>query len=86
VSEPATRLVLALVGCVCFGYAAANCLIFYGRTREQASHYSTKLPLEKVVHSPYYDWTIWATGIIGLIGFLISSWEAVLSLLALVQS
>ena len=76
---------MALVGCVCFGYAALSCLVFRGAMRKRASQY-TKPSLKGLVQSPYYNWTIWATGIIGLAGFLISSWEVVLNLLALLRT
>jgi hypothetical protein len=42
-------------------------------------------PLERVVHSPQYGLTMWLTGVIGVVGFVIASWEFVLSLIAIVR-
>jgi hypothetical protein len=77
--EPEKRLLLALLGCVSFGYAIASCLLFYRRTRLRAAHY-THLPLER---SPLYNMTLWITGVVGIAGFVISSWQLVVSLLAI---
>jgi hypothetical protein len=41
--------------------------------------------LEGFVHSPQYNWTMWTTGVIGAIGFLVASWELVLSTLAILR-
>ncbi|MBV8774289.1 MAG: hypothetical protein JO166_18425 [Deltaproteobacteria bacterium] len=42
-------------------------------------------PLERVVHSPQYGLTMWLTGTIGVIGFVIASWELLLSVLAILH-
>ena len=83
-SEPERRLVASLFGCVFFGYSAINCLVFYRRMRAQAAHYRGRA-LEGFVRSPQYGWTIWITGAIGAIGFLIASWQLVLSLSAIMR-
>ena len=77
--EPEKRLLLALLGCVSFGYAIASCLLFYRRTRLRAAQY-THLPFER---SPLYNMMLWITGVVGIAGFVISSWQLVLSLLAI---
>ncbi len=77
--EPEKRLLLALLGCVSFGYAIASCLLFYRRTRLRAAQYN-HLPLER---SPLYNMMLWITGVVGIAGFVISSWQLVLSLLAI---
>lgn len=84
-SEPARRLIASVFGCVFFGYAAVNCLVFYRRMRAQAQQYRDR-PLEGFVRSPQYGWTIWLTGAIGAIGFLFASWQAVLSALAILRA
>ena len=81
-SEPEKRLLLALLGCVSFGYAIASCLLFYRRTRLRAAQY-TNQPLEGFVRSPIYNMTLWITGVIGIAGFVISSWQLVLSLVTI---
>jgi hypothetical protein len=79
------RLLTSLMACGFFGYAAINCLVFYRRMRRQALQYRDR-PLEGFVRSPHYNWTIWITGAIGAIGFLISSWQLVLSLAAMLHT
>jgi hypothetical protein len=79
-----TRLVTSAAACIFFGYAAINCLVFYRRMRRRAEEYKDR-PLEGFVHSPQYNWTMWTTGVIGAIGFLVASWELVLSTLAVLR-
>jgi len=83
-SDPEKRLVTSIIACIFFGYAAMTCLVFYRRTRQQAAGYKNR-PLEGLIRSPQYNWTIWFTGAIGAIGFLISSWQLVLSLLTIMR-
>jgi len=83
-SDPERRLVTSIIACIFFGYAAVNCLVFYRRTRQQAASYKDR-PLAGLIRSPQYHWTIWFTGVLGAIGFLISSWQLTLSLLAIVR-
>jgi len=84
-SEPITRLVASLLACGLFGFAAVNCLVLYRRMRRRISEYKDA-PLERVIHSSQYGLTMWMTGIIGVIGFAIASWQLVLSLLAILRS
>ncbi len=83
-TEAATRLATSAVACVFFGYAAINCLVFQRRMRQRVQEYKDR-PLEGFVHSPQYNWTMWTTGVIGAIGFLVASWELVLSALAVLR-
>jgi hypothetical protein len=83
-SDPERRLLTSFLACILFGYAALSCLVFYRRMRRQISEYKDA-PLERVVKSPQYGLTMWVTGTIGIIGFLIASWELVLSLLAILH-
>jgi hypothetical protein len=83
-SDPERRLVTSALACGLFGYATMSCLIFYRRMRRRISEYKDA-PLERVVQSPQYGVTIWLTGAIGVIGFVIASWQLVLSLLALLN-
>jgi hypothetical protein len=83
-SDPEKRLVVSIVACIFFGYAAVNCLVFYRRTRQQAADYKNR-PLEGLIRSPQYNWTIWFTGVIGAVGFLISSWQLVLGMFAIMR-
>ncbi len=76
---------MSLLASVFFGYSAINCLVFYRRTRARVSQYKN-LPLEGLVRSPQYNWTLWLTGAIGVIGFAISSWQFVLSAIALLHA
>jgi hypothetical protein len=76
---------MSLLASVFFGYSAINCLVFYRRTRARVSQYKN-LPLEGVVHSPQYNWTLWLTGAVGVIGFSFSSWQLVISAFALLRS
>ena len=75
---------MALLGCVSFGYAILSCLVFYRRTRRRAAQY-TNLPLEGFVRSPLYNMTLWITGVIGIAGFVISSWQLVVSLFTILR-
>ena len=79
---PEKRLLLSIFACIFFGYAVLNCLVFYRRTRRQAAEYEGR-PFAAFVHSPQYDWTLWLAGTIGAVGFMVSSWQLVLSLLAI---
>lgn len=79
------HLLTSLFACVFFGYAAIDCLVFYRRTRRQALEYKNR-PLEGFVRSPRYNWTIWITGTIGAIGFLISSWQLIINLAAMLRT
>lgn len=83
-SDPVRRLLASLFGCIFFGYAAINCLIFYRRMRAQAAQYHGRA-LAGFVRSPQYSWTIWIAGGIGAIGFLVASWQLVLSILAILR-
>jgi hypothetical protein len=83
-SDPEKRLVASIVACIFFGYAAVNCLVFYRRTRQQVTDYKNR-PLEGLIRSTQYNWTIWFTGAIGAIGFLISSWQLVLGMFAIIR-
>ncbi|HTT77418.1 MAG TPA: hypothetical protein VMF50_15755 [Candidatus Binataceae bacterium] len=78
-ADPLRVLVVSLVACVFFGYAAINCLVFYRRNRQRAAHYSGSPQVEALVRSPLYSWTFWITGVVGLVGFLIASWRLVLA-------
>jgi hypothetical protein len=73
-------LVASLFGCLFFGYAAVNCLVFYRRNRQRAAQFSGSPQLETVVRSPRYSWTFWVTGIIGIVGFLVASWRLLFAL------
>jgi hypothetical protein len=89
-SDPERRLVTSLLACILFGYAAVSCLIFYRRMRRRISEYKERglggpSHLEQVVHSPQYGLAMWLTGAIGVIGFVVASWELVLSLLAILR-
>lgn len=84
-SEPVNHLLMSLLASVFFGYSAINCLVFYRRTRARVSQYKNR-PLEGIVHSPQYNWTLWLTGAVGVIGFAISSWQLVISAFALLHS
>ncbi len=84
-NEAERRLLASLLGCVFFGYAAINCLVFYRRMRAEAARYRGGA-LEGLVRSPQYGWTIWITGAIGAIGFLIASWQLVLSAITLLRA
>jgi hypothetical protein len=89
-SDSERRLVTSLLACVLFGYAAVSCLVFYRRMRRRIAEYKERehggpRHLERVVHSPQYCLTMWLTGAIGVIGFVIASWELVLSLLSILR-
>jgi len=84
VQEPGKLLLTSLIACILFGYAAINCLLFYRRTRERAGHYKNPA-LERFINSRQYNWTIWIAGAVGAIGFVISSWRLVLSLMQILR-
>jgi hypothetical protein len=84
-SEPAKHLLMSLLASVFFGYSTINCLVFYRRTRTRVDQYRN-LPLEGLVHSPQYNWTLWVSGVVGVIGFAISSWQFVLNAIALLRA
>ena len=79
-TDPGRVLVASLFGCLFFGYAAVNCLVFYRRNRQRAAQFSGSPQLETVVRSPRYSWTFWVTGIIGIVGFLVASWRLLFAL------
>lgn len=83
-TQAETRLLTSAIACVFFGYAAINSLVFYRRTRRRVEEYKGR-PMERLVRSRQYDWAIWTTGIIGAIGFVISSWRLILSTLAILR-
>ena len=83
-SDPERKLLTSLLAGILFGYAAVSCLVFYRRMRRRIAEYKDA-PLERVVHSPQYGLTMWLTGVIGVVGFVIASWEFVLSLIAIVR-
>ena len=82
---PERHLVLSIFACIFFGYAVLNCLVFYRSTRRQGEKYAGRL-FAAFVHSPQYDRTLWLTGTVGAVGFLVSSWQLVFSLLAIFRS
>jgi hypothetical protein len=82
VSEAEKRLLLSSFACIFFGYSMVNCLVFYRRTRRQAAEYQEK-PFAAFLHSPQYGPTLWITGLVGVIGFVVSSRQLVLSLIAI---
>jgi hypothetical protein len=82
VSEAEKRLLLSAFACVFFGYSTINCLVFYRRTRRQAQEYQEK-PFASFLHSPQFGPTLWITGVVGVVGFVVASWELVLSLIAM---
>jgi hypothetical protein len=80
-SDIAKHLLMSLLASVFFGYSAINCLVFRGRLRKRVAQYKNQ-PLEGIVQSPQYNWTLWFSGAIGVIGFAISSWQFVLNTFA----
>ncbi len=76
---------MALIACIFFGYSAMNTLVFHRRTRARVEQYKN-LPLEGLVRSPQYSWTLWLTGAVGVIGFAVSSWQFVMSAIALLHA
>ena len=84
-SDPAKHLLMSLFACVFFGYSTINCLVFYRRTRSRVEQYSNRR-LEGLVHSSQYNWTLWTSGVVGVIGFAISSWQLVLNAIALLHA
>ena len=85
VTDPVRVLVASLFGCVLFGYAAINCLVFYRRMRHRAVYYRGPR-LEGLVRSPHYSWTFWITGMIGVIGFIVASWQLLLALMTILRT
>ncbi|MGH8013065.1 MAG: hypothetical protein ACREQ4_11235 [Candidatus Binataceae bacterium] len=83
-SEPERRLLMSVLGCVCFGYAIVSSLVFHARMRQRAARYSD-LPLERVVRSRRYPATFWLSGFIGVAGFIVSSWQLTLSLMLMMH-
>ena len=84
-SDPAKHLMMSLIASVFFGYSAINTLVFHRRTRARVDQYKNQ-PLEGIVRSPQYGWTLWMTGAVGVIGFAISSWQFVLSAIAMLHA
>ncbi len=78
-------MLLSLLASIFFGYSAINCLVFYRRTRARVDQYKN-LPLEGMVHSPQYNLTLWLSGIVGVIGFAVASWELVVNALILLHT
>ena len=84
-SPPLQNLLVSLAACIFFGYSAFSCVIFHRRTRERAAQYKNQ-PLETLARSPQYNWALWVSGVIGVGGFVVSSWRFVLSAIALLHS
>jgi hypothetical protein len=84
-SEPAKHLLMSLLASIFFGYSAINCLVFRRRTQAQIEAYRNQ-PLEGLVHSPQYNWTLWISGAIGVIGFAVSSWQFILNAVILLHA
>jgi len=72
---------MSLLASAFFGYSAINCLVFRRRLRKRVAQYKNQ-PLEGIVQSPQYNWTLWFSGAVGVIGFAISSWQFVLNTFA----
>ena len=79
--DTAKHLLMSLLASVFFGYSAINCLVFHGQLRKRVAQYKNQ-PLEGIVRSPQYNWTLWFSGAIGVIGFAVSSWQFVLNAVA----
>ena len=84
-SEPAKHLLTSLIACVFFGYSAINCLVFHRRTDARVQAYRNQ-PLEGLVHSQQYNWALWISGAIGVIGFAVASWQLVLSAMVMLRT
>lgn len=84
-SSPLQNLLISLGACIFFGYSAFSCVIFHRRTRERAAQYKNQ-PLEALVRSPQYNWALWLSGVIGVGGFAVASWQFVLSAIALLHA
>ena len=84
-SEPAKHLLMSLCASIFFGYSAVNCLIFRKRTRDRVDQYRNQ-PLANLIHSPHYNWTLWTSGVVGVIGFAISSWQFVLNAIVILHA
>jgi hypothetical protein len=84
-SEPAKHLLMSLIACIFFGYSALNALVFHRRTQARAEAYKNQ-PLEGMVRSPQYNQVLWFSGVVGVIGFTVSSWQLVISLMALLNA
>jgi hypothetical protein len=87
---------MSLLATIFFGYSAINCLVFQRRNQTRIAEYKDR-PLESIVHSPRdeeddaafysrHSWTLWISGVVGVIGFAVSSWQLVLSTIALLHS
>jgi hypothetical protein len=85
VSEPVQHVLMSLLATIFFGYSAINCLVFQRRNQTRIAEYKDR-PLESIVHSPQYSWTLLISGVVGVIGFAVSSWQLVLSTIALLHS
>jgi hypothetical protein len=76
-SDLRTRLLAEIFACIFFGYSVVNSLIFFQRGRRSESYKSK--PIADFVRSPRYGQTVWISGIVGVIGFLVASWMLVLT-------
>jgi hypothetical protein len=90
-SDPERTLLTSLVACILFGYAAVSSLVFYRRMRKRIGEYRERgyespRRLDRMVQSPQYGLIIWVSGAIGVIGFVIASWELLWSLLAILRA
>jgi len=89
--EAEKALLTSLLACLLFGYAAISCLVFYRRMRRRIAEYSEAGEagthrLARLVHSPQYGLALWVTGAIGVIGFVIASWQLLLNLFVILRS
>ncbi len=76
---------MSMVASVFFGYSALNCLVFRRRTQARVDAYKNQ-PLQGLVRSPQYNWVLWISGAVGVIGFAVSSWQFVLNAIVMLHA
>ncbi|HZP46332.1 MAG TPA: hypothetical protein VFB15_11850 [Candidatus Binataceae bacterium] len=84
-SAPSHPHVAALVfACIFFGYAMVNSLVFYRRARAEREYPSAALT--GFVKTRRYAVSVWLSGIIGTVGFMVASWKLMLVVWSLIHA
>ena len=77
-STAQTHPLMLVMACVFFGYAMINSLLFYRRARRDDLYQNPAM--SQFVRSRRYGQMVWLSGIVGVVGFAVTSWKLLLIL------
>lgn len=78
------NIVALIFACIFFGYAMVNSLVFYRRARAARRYRSQAIT--DFTKTPRYTFTVWISGIIGAVGFAVTSWKLTLALWSMLHA